>query len=113
VDADRIVQVLTNIGANAARYSEDGQEVELAAERRGAEALLSVKDRGRGIPPDKLEAIFERFVQADSSDARDRGGVGLGLAICRSIVRQHGGRIWVASELGRGSTFFFTVPVAG
>jgi signal transduction histidine kinase len=113
VDADRIVQVLVNIGANAARYSEPGGTVEYAAERRGPEALITIKDRGRGIPPDKIEAIFERFVQADSSDARERGGVGLGLAICRSIVRQHGGLIWVASELGRGSTFFFTVPSAG
>jgi K+-sensing histidine kinase KdpD len=112
VDADRIVQVLVNIGANAARYSAPGDAVELHAEARGPEALLSIKDRGRGIPPDKVEAIFDRFVQVDSSDARDRGGVGLGLAICRSIVRQHGGRIWVASELGRGSTFFFTVPTA-
>jgi K+-sensing histidine kinase KdpD len=111
-DADRVVQVLVNIAANAARYSESGGVVSLGAERRGAEALLTVKDRGRGIPPDKMEAIFERFVQADSSDARDRGGVGLGLAICRSIVRQHGGLIWVASELGRGSTFFFTIPAA-
>jgi signal transduction histidine kinase len=73
--------------------------------------LVRVKDQGRGIPPDKLEAIFGRFEQVDSSDARDKGGSGLGLAICRSIIEQHGGRIWVQSTLGQGSTFSFTLPL--
>ncbi|HLO48396.1 MAG TPA: PAS domain S-box protein [Kamptonema sp.] len=75
------------------------------------EVLIAVKDRGRGIPADKLETIFERFQQVDASDSRQKGGTGLGLAICRSILQQHGGRIWAESVLGEGSTFFLTLPV--
>ncbi|MBD2036504.1 PAS domain S-box protein [Leptolyngbya sp. FACHB-321] len=73
--------------------------------------LLTVKDQGRGIPTDKLEVIFERFQQVDASDARQRGGTGLGLTICRSIVEQHGGQIWAESVLGEGSTFYVTLPI--
>ncbi len=73
--------------------------------------LFSVHDRGRGIPADQLETIFERFQQVDSSDSRNHEGTGLGLAICRSIVQQHEGRIWAESELGAGSTFYFTLPL--
>jgi signal transduction histidine kinase len=109
-DPDRVVQVLVNLLSNAAKFSPPGAAVEVIAEDRGEQALFQVRDRGRGIPGDKLEAIFERFRQVDSSDARDKGGTGLGLAICRSIVQQHGGRIWVASEWGKGSSFFFTLP---
>ncbi|MBF2028690.1 MAG: PAS domain S-box protein [Oscillatoriales cyanobacterium C42_A2020_001] len=72
--------------------------------------LFSIKDQGRGIPPEKLESIFGRFQQVDVSDSRDKGGTGLGLAICKSIVHQHGGKIWVESVLNRGSTFYFTLP---
>ena len=68
-------------------------------------------DRGRGIPPEKLDVIFERFEQVDAGDRRDKGGSGLGLAITRSIARQHGGDVAVASELGVGSTFRLTIPV--
>ncbi len=73
--------------------------------------LFQVKDRGRGIPNDKLETIFGRFQQVDASDSRKKGGTGLGLAICRSIVQHHGGEIWAQSTLGEGSTFYFTLPV--
>jgi len=75
------------------------------------ELLFTVKDLGRGIPADKLDSIFERFQQVDSSDSRKHDGTGLGLAICRSIVQQHGGRIWVESILGEGSTFYLTLPI--
>jgi signal transduction histidine kinase len=109
-DGDRIVQVLVNLLSNAAKFSPPGALVEVIAEDRGENALFQVRDRGRGIPADRLDDIFERFRQVDSSDARDKGGTGLGLAICRTIVQQHGGRIWVASEWGKGSTFFFTLP---
>lgn len=69
-----------------------------------------MSDRGRGIPANKLETIFERFQQVDVSDARNKQGTGLGLAICRQIVELHGGKIWAKSTLNRGSTFYFTLP---
>jgi PAS domain S-box-containing protein len=73
--------------------------------------LFSITDRGRGIPADKLEFIFEQFQQVDVSDSREKGGTGLGLAICKNIVQQHNGQIWVESTPGKGSTFYFTLPV--
>jgi DNA-binding response OmpR family regulator len=79
----------------------------------GSEAVFAVRDEGRGIPADQLEAIFERFRQVDASDRREKGGTGLGLAIAREIVLQHRGRIWAESEPGRGSVFSFTLPVPG
>jgi len=72
---------------------------------------FAVKDQGRGIPREKLGTIFEQFQQVDISDSRQKGGTGLGLAICKRIVQQHGGTIWVESELGQGSTFYFTIPL--
>ncbi|CCG02701.1 response regulator [Blastococcus saxobsidens] len=109
-DPDRMMQTLTNLLSNAIKFSDRDGVVELVARHHGGEVLFSVADQGRGIPADRLEAIFERFQQVDSSDAREKGGTGLGLPICRSIVEQHGGRIWVESTPGQGSTFFFTVP---
>ena len=111
-DPDRMVQVMINLVSNAVKFSPAGAAVTVIGERRGSEALFQVRDAGPGIPPEKLEEIFERFKQVDSSDSRAKGGTGLGLAICRSIIGQHGGRVWAASELGRGSTFFFTLPLA-
>ncbi|MGC9528584.1 MAG: PAS domain S-box protein [Limnospira sp.] len=108
---DRIIQMLTNLLSNAIRFSEAGGEVYFDAQRRENGVLISVRDRGRGIPPDKLESIFGRFQQVDASDSRQNGGTGLGLAICRSIVRQHGGKIWAQSTLGEGSTFFVSLPL--
>ncbi len=112
-DPDRIVQVLTNLLSNAIKFSEPGASVCVSAEASSDSLVFRVQDQGRGIPADKLELIFERFQQVDASDSRQKGGTGLGLAICRRIVQQHGGRIWVASELGRGSAFCFAVPAAG
>ncbi len=77
----------------------------------GYQVLIMVKDRGRGIPADKIESIFGRFQQVDASDSRQKGGTGLGLAICRSIVQQHEGQIWAESTLGKGSTFFVALPI--
>ncbi|MBX9257750.1 response regulator [Desmonostoc muscorum CCALA 125] len=111
VDCDRIVQTLTNLLSNAIKFSSAGSTVWLQVQQQGDEVLLTVKDNGRGIPADKLESIFERFQQVDSSDSRNHDGTGLGLAICKSIMQQHGGRIWAESVLGEGSTFYVTLPL--
>jgi PAS domain S-box-containing protein len=111
-DRDRIVQALTNLLGNAVKYSPPGGEVVLSVEPADGEVVFSVRDQGRGIPPDQLEAIFERFRQVDASDAREKGGTGLGLAIARGIVERHGGRIWAESAPGHGATFRFTLPFA-
>ena len=110
-DADRILQTLTNLLSNAIKFSPRGGTVWLTAERRGDEMRFQVRDQGRGIPADKLESIFSRFQQVDASDSRQKGGTGLGLWICRSILQQHGGKIWAESAEGQGSTFSFTLPV--
>jgi PAS domain S-box-containing protein len=110
-DPDRIIQTLVNLLNNAIKFSPPHSTVTLDTEVQEDRVLFQVKDQGRGIPADKLESIFGRFQQVDASDSRQKGGTGLGLAICRSIVQQHGGRIWVESELGQGSTFYFTLPM--
>jgi PAS domain S-box-containing protein len=110
VDPDRIIQALINLLSNAIKFSPRGKTVWLTATRQADQILFQVKDQGRGIPQEKREKIFERFQQVDASDRREKGGTGLGLPITRSIVQQHGGRIWVESTLGQGSTFSFTLP---
>jgi PAS domain S-box-containing protein len=109
-DPDRLMQTFTNLLSNAVKFSPPGGTVSLSATAGNDCVEFEVADQGRGIPTDKLELIFERFQQVDASDAREKGGSGLGLPICRSIVRQHGGEISVESELGRGSRFRFTIP---
>ncbi|MEK6373296.1 MAG: PAS domain S-box protein [Acidobacteriota bacterium] len=108
-DPDRLLQTFTNLLGNAVKFSPAGEVVSLTC---SDSILFEVADRGRGIPADKLELIFERFQQVDASDSRERGGSGLGLPICRSIVRQHGGEIWAESGPGAGSRFRFTIPRA-
>ena len=112
VDSDYIVQALTNLISNAIKFSSVNGKVWLTAEKKlNNEVLFSVCDEGQGIPSDKLENIFERFQQVDSSDSRRKGGTGLGLTICRKIVEQHEGKIWAESVFGQGSTFSFTLPL--
>jgi two-component system sensor histidine kinase VicK len=110
-DPDRILQTLNNLVSNAIKFSPAGSEIHLTASYLDdGEALIEVRDQGRGIPADKLEHIFDRFQQGDASDSRAMGGTGLGLAICRSIINQHGGRIWATSVEGQGTTIHFTLP---
>ncbi len=110
-DQDRILQTLTNLISNAIKFSPAGSQIDLSARNLDDnEAIIEVRDQGRGIPQDKLESVFERFQQVDASDSRAMGGTGLGLAICRSIIAQHGGRIWATSQPGNGTTFHLTLP---
>lgn len=111
-DEGRLVQSFTNLLGNAIKFSPRGEVVEFAAEVAGKSIVFRVSDHGRGIPAEKLDAIFERFQQVDASDSRDKGGTGLGLAITRSIVQQHGGEVWADSNRERGSSFFIRLPLA-
>jgi|GEM_PF-3350651 len=111
-DADRITQTITNLLSNAIKFSPAGATIRVSASHGREGIVFRVSDQGRGIPPEKLESIFERFQQVDASDSRDKGGSGLGLTICRGIVRQHGGELRVESVLGQGSAFSFSLPAA-
>jgi two-component system phosphate regulon sensor histidine kinase PhoR len=108
-DADRARLVLTNLVHNAVKFTPPGGHITVAARPAGDEVVLSVQDTGVGIPAEDLPRIFERFYKADR--ARSGGGTGLGLAIAKHIVQGHSGRIWAESVEGRGSTFYFTLPL--
>ena len=110
-DADRLVQVLVNLLGNATKFAPAGSALTVRTVPAGASCEFQVEDRGRGVPEALREAIFERYRQVEAGDARAKGGAGLGLAICKSIVEQHGGSIGVRSEAGRGSTFWFRIPL--
>lgn len=109
--ADAIIQTLTNLIGNAIKFSPPDATITISVKPQIDHVLFQISDQGRGIPSEKLEAIFGRFQQVDVSDSRAKGGTGLGLAICRSIVDQHHGKIWAESTVGVGSTFFFTLPI--
>jgi PAS domain S-box-containing protein len=109
-DPDRLLQVLTNLLSNAVKFSPPNSTVSVMMQPGASGVTVSVIDHGRGIPADKLEAIFGRFQQVDASDSRQKGGSGLGLAICRTIVLQHSGRIWAERNPVRGSTFRVYLP---
>lgn len=109
-DEDRVIQTLMNLLGNAIKFSDPGGVVRVGAAVEGTMVHFQVTDEGRGIPPDKLESIFERFEQVDSSDTRQRGGTGLGLTISKGIVDRLGGHIWAESVLGLGTTIHFTLP---
>jgi PAS domain S-box-containing protein len=112
-DSDRLEQVLTNLVDNALKYTPPGGRVEVRASDDNGEILVEVVDNGRGIPPEDLPHVFERFYRADRSRTRGSGGTGLGLAIAKHIIEAHGGRISVHSRLGEGTTFVFTLPRNG
>ena len=112
-DRDKLTQVLTNLVSNAVKYSPQGGTILLSSCREGDLAHVRVQDHGMGIPPEALEKVFERFSRVESGTSRYIQGTGLGLPIVRQIVQMHGGRAWVESTLGEGSTFQFTVPLAG
>jgi len=109
-DGKRITQCLMNLVGNALKFSKQGN-VTLRVERQGDNLLYRVSDSGIGIPQNELENIFTEFQQVDMAITREFSGTGLGLNITKKFVEMHGGRIWVESELGKGSTFFFSIPL--
>jgi len=109
-DAGRLTQCLTNLVGNAVKFTKEGR-VSISVEARGPMLAFRVADTGIGIPADKLDGLFSEFKQTDAAIASEFGGSGLGLSITKKFVEMHGGRIWVESELGRGSAFTFEVPV--
>jgi signal transduction histidine kinase len=112
-DRERLHQVLFNLIDNAVRFSPEGGSVIVSAIRKQSRCEIRVADTGPGIPVEHLAHVFERFYRVDPARTRGDGGTGIGLAIARSIVEAHGGRIWAESEVGRGSVFAFDLPLAG
>jgi signal transduction histidine kinase len=111
-DRDKLRQVLVNLTENAIKYSPDGGRIEVRLDRVGPAIRFSVRDEGIGIADDEQARVFERFHRLDPNMTRGVGGTGLGLYICRELVQRMGGRIWVTSREGKGSTFAFDLPVA-
>ena len=110
-DPDRLERILMNLLSNALKYSPAGSEVTIAAERSNEQVIVSIVDRGIGIAPAELPHVFERFYR--TKEARKAEGLGLGLYITKMLVEAHGGRIWVESEMGKGSAFSFILPMEG
>jgi signal transduction histidine kinase len=109
-DEERLIQVLVNLLSNAVKYSEPGSTIAIEAELLSDSLKLSVADTGCGIPEESRNRIFDRFEQVSTADRKEKGGAGLGLAICKMIVEAHKGKIGVESEVGKGSTFWFSLP---
>jgi two-component system phosphate regulon sensor histidine kinase PhoR len=103
---------MTNLLYNAIKFTPAQGKIIVSAEVEKDEMIISVKDTGIGIPDSDIGRIFERFYKLDRARTRGRGGTGLGLAICKHVVEAHNGRIWVKSREGKGSTFYFSLPLA-
>jgi two-component system phosphate regulon sensor histidine kinase PhoR len=111
-DAYAMHQVFGNLIQNSLKYASDGKRIRMGARCLGSEVKFTIRDFGPGIASEHLERIFERFYRIDKARSRESGGTGLGLAIVKHIVQAHGGRIWAESELGKGASFHFTLPLA-
>jgi two-component system phosphate regulon sensor histidine kinase PhoR len=111
-DPDAMNQVFGNLIENATKYGKTGGRIRLGASLREGQVEFFVQDFGPGIPSEHLGRIFERFYRVDKARSRESGGTGLGLAIVKHIVQAHGGRVRAESDLGTGSTFFFSLPLA-
>ena len=109
-DGGGITQCLMNLAGNALKFTREGR-VEISVELQGDVLVYRVTDTGIGIAEDKIETVFAEFRQGDATITSEFGGTGLGLSITKKFVEMHGGRIWVESELGKGSTFLFTIPL--
>lgn len=111
MDKDKIIQVIDNIMSNALKYSPPDGVIRFKVMKERNRIKVMIKDQGPGIPPDKLDKIFDRFYRADRARSRQLGGTGLGLAIAREIIQNHHGQIWAESEEGKGTKVFFTLPL--
>ena len=109
-DEQRVAQVFTNLVGNALKFTEAQGAIDVNLSRHNGEVICSVRDTGCGIPPDELDRVFDRFYQVEKVVTRKSGGTGLGLAIVKNIVEAHGGRIWIESELGKGTQVSFSLP---
>jgi signal transduction histidine kinase len=110
-DERKVKQILLNLLSNAVKFTPEGGQVGLAATMAGDVITIAVHDTGIGIAPEDQATIFEEFRQVGREDARKQEGTGLGLTLAKKFVELHGGRIWVQSQVGQGSTFSFTLPV--
>lgn len=110
VERDRIRQVLANLLSNAVKFSPTGGAITVRATEQPKEILITIADQGIGIPSEALPKLFKKFFRVDNGESRNIGGTGLGLALVKNIIEAHGGRIWVESLPGKGSSFFFTLP---
>ena len=110
-DERKFKQILLNLLSNAVKFTPDGGRIEVSARADGDNVAVAVHDTGIGIAPEDQEAVFEEFRQVGRNYTNKQEGTGLGLALTRKFVELHGGRIWLESELGKGSTFTFTIPM--
>jgi two-component system phosphate regulon sensor histidine kinase PhoR len=106
-DRNRLHDIFINLLSNAFKFTPDGGKVLIIASQKGDDIFHEIRDTGIGIPEDKLQKIFEEFYQVESNK---HGGTGLGLSIAKRVIEEHGGRIWVESQPGKGSVFYFTLP---
>jgi signal transduction histidine kinase len=108
-DREKLTQVVINLLNNAIKFTPRSGEITIKTIELNGQVEVKVRDTGIGIPPEDLDKVFDKFYQVDSTLTREAGGTGLGLAICKGIVEAHNGKIWAESELGKGSTFIFTL----
>ncbi len=110
-DYEKTGQVITNLISNAMKYSSAGKSIEIACQEKDKMVQISVKDEGVGIHPQDIDRLFERYYRVENTNAAMISGFGIGLYLCAEIIQRHNGRIWVESEVGKGSTFYFTLPL--
>jgi len=111
-DADKIGSVITNLISNAVKYSPKGKTIEIKCELAGDKVHVGVKDEGLGLSPEDKAKVFDRYFRVESSNTRHISGFGIGLYLSAEIIRRHNGEIWVESETDKGSTFYFSLPLA-
>jgi len=113
IDSDRIEQVITNLISNAVKYSPDSDLIEVSTKNTNEMLITAIKDYGLGIDIGNQHKVFEKFFQIDELQKTDKSGFGMGLYICSEIIKQHHGSIWVESTEGKGTTFYFALPLNG